>query len=115
MRPADTRASPGAADSAEAATLPPRTASPAAATGQLRGLRTMGMSAMLVMDVAMIVMPFVCVLRHSITNDSCARRGVVVPLMSVIAVTVRKMSVIETRCRRMGEDRRQLRARRSPG
>ena len=75
----------------------------------------MGMAAMFVMDVALIVMSFMGVLRHRITNDGCVRRGVVVTLMSVIAVTVRKMSVIETRCRRMREDRRQWRAGRSPG
>ena len=81
----------------------------------MRGLRTVGMAAMFVMDVAMIVMSFMCMLRHSITNDSCVRRGVVVTLMSVIAMTVRQMSVIETRCGRMREDRRQSRAGRSPG
>jgi len=63
----------------------------------LHGLGTMGMSAMLVVDVAMIVMRGIAVFRHMLTNDSYVRRAVVVMMMPVIAVIVRELPVIETR------------------
>ena len=63
----------------------------------MRGLGTMGMSAMRVVDVAMIVIRGIAVFRHMLTNDSCVRRAVVVMMMPVIAMIVRELPVIETR------------------
>jgi hypothetical protein len=57
----------------------------------------MGMSAMRVMDVAMILMRGIAVFRHMLTNDSCVRGGMVVMMMPVIAMIVRELPVIETR------------------
>src|ERR1700738_3370498 len=47
------------------------TAPPAAGTGELCGLWTMGMSAMLVVDMAVIVMLRMLVSRHVVASDSC--------------------------------------------
>jgi len=55
------------------------------------------MSAMRVVDMAMVVMRCISVFRHMLTNDSCVRGGVVMMMMPVIAVIVRELPVIETR------------------
>ena len=64
------------------------------------------MSAMLVVDVAMIVMRGIAVFRHTLTNDSCVRGGVAVMMMPVI-VRVMSMNMMK-RCR-VRQCRRKLR------
>ena len=73
----------------------------------MRRLGTMGMSAMLVVDMAVIVMLSIRVSRHMIGSDVCVRRGVGVMMMSVIAMTVRVMSMMLLHCR-VSQNRRKL-------
>ena len=64
------------------------------------------MTAMLVVDMAVIVMLRMFVFRHMIGSDSWVRRGVGVMMMSVIAMTVRVMSMMMLNGRRMRQNRR---------
>jgi uncharacterized membrane protein YcaP (DUF421 family) len=64
------------------------------------------MSAMFVVDMAMIVMLGMLVSGHMVARDGCV--GVVVMMMSVIVVTVRVMSMMVMKRRRVRQDRRKL-------
>ena len=57
------------------------------------------MPAMLVVDMAVIVMLRMFVFRHMIGSDSWVRRGVGVMMMSVVAMAVRVMSMMTLNCR----------------
>ena len=59
------------------------------------------MSTMRVVDMAVIVMLRMLVSRHMVAADSCVRRGMGVMMISVIAMTVRVMSVMMLNCRRV--------------
>src|SRR5229473_3107583 len=64
------------------------------------------MSTMLVVDMAVIVMLRMLVSRHMIASDGWVRSGVGVMMMSVIAMTVRVMSMMMLNCRRVRQNRR---------
>ena len=59
------------------------------------------MSAMLVLDMAVIVMLLMFVFRHMIGSDSCVR----LMMMCVIAMAVRVLSMMTLNCR-VRQDRR---------
>ena len=63
-------------------------------------IRTMRVSAMLVMDIAGIIMLSVRMPRHVVASGDCACAGLVVMMMSVVAMIAPMISVIVvTRCR----------------
>ena len=63
---------------------------------------------MLVVDMAVILMLRMLVSRHMIAGDNWMRRGMGVMMMSVIAMTLRVMSMMMQNCRRMRQNRRKL-------
>src|SRR6202045_2402961 len=81
------------------------TAPPPTGTGKLRGLGTMRVSAMLVVDMAMLAMLRMLMSGHTVASDSGMRRAAVMVMMFVAAMIARVRSVIMMKCSRVRQDR----------
>ncbi len=81
------------------------TSQPAAGTGKLRGLGTVGMPAMLVVD--MVVIAVLRVRMPVVVTGNSMRSGMLMTMMPVIAMMVRGMSVMVMMPRCVRQRRRQ--------